>query len=368
MFTPTLVLVTLLAGADVVVIDSRGDGFRSESSVNGFSTAHMPSVESITGTTSGYPSWEHRCFPVHPYFLKPGTNTIVMTYTFDDSLVAREEKGPWRQTLEVMMSTLANDAEPVSLAKQAGPALTRAADKKEQKLSATFKLPVDPPAWGWTKSAAIADNKETAASLYAEYVKLWTTLQNLPKAAPAEREAFRTATRASTADFIRASESRGKPYKLVEDLTHAAATLGMPGDAPPEPATKGGKDKTKAPEPKPIKPPTLAPVTDTPSDTGPNLHPHLTWVPLPPANQTKLVVFAGGHLAKLVSTERNETFTFASNWTDGPWGARGTEKLSFEAWYRKNAAGAWELDALYPTYWSNIASLSVSSMVDGMAF
>ncbi|HSI03651.1 MAG TPA: hypothetical protein VLC93_04210, partial [Myxococcota bacterium] len=86
------------------------------------------------------------------------------------------------------------------------------------------------------------------------------------------------------------------------------------------------------------------------------------------AGSTKLVVFAGGRLAKLVNTGGGHTFTFASNWTDGPWSSRGTDKLSFEAWYRKNAAGAWELDALYPTYWANIASLSVSSMVDGMAF
>ena len=364
MFTPALVFA-LLAGPEVVVIDSRGDGFRSESSVNGFSTEHMPSVESITGTTAGYPSWEHRCFPVHPYFLKPGTNTLVMTYTFDDSLVGRDEKGPWRQSLEVMMSALDGDAEPVKLAREAGPQLTRAADKKPQKLTVTFKLPSEPTAWRWTKSAAIADNKETAASLYAEYQKLWKTLDELPKATPADREAFRTAVRASTADFVRASESRGKPYKFIDELAHAAATRGMPDDPPPETPTQGGKKKEEV---RPVKPPSLEPVTDTPSDTGPNLHPHLNWVALPPAEKTKLVVFAGGRLAKLVSTERNETFTFASNWTDGPWGARGTAKLSFEAWYRKSASGGWELDALYPTYWSNIASLSVSSMVDGMAF
>ncbi len=361
MLTPSLVLVTLLTGPDVVVIDSRGDGFRSETTVNGFSTEKMPSVESITGTTSGYPSWEHRCFPVHPYFLKPGTNTVVMTYTFDDSLVAREEKGPWNQAFEVVTSKLTGDDTPVSLVKQAGPPLTRAADKKEQKLTATFKLPADPPAWAWTRGAAIADNKETAASLYAEYTKLWTQLQSLPKAAPAGRDAFKSATRASTADFIRASESRGKPYKFVEELTHAAATLGMPDDPSPAEREKAAKARAKAP-------PKLEPVHDAPSDTGPNLDPHLTWVPLPAAASTKLVVFAGGRLAKLVSKEGVHTFMFASNWTDGPWGARGTGKLSFEAWYRKNAAGAWELDALYPTYWANIASLSVSSMVDGMAF
>ena len=283
MFTPTLVLVTLIAGPEVVVIDSRGDGFRSETSVNGFPTEHMPSVQSISERTTGYPSWDHRCFPVHPYFLRPGANTAVMTYTFDDSLVAREEKGPWTQSVEVVTSTLVDEAQPVSLAKQSGPALTRAANKKPQKLTVTFKLPTDPPAWGWMKGVAIADNKEAAASLYAEYQKLWATLEGLPKQTPADRDAFRAATRASTAEFIRASESRGKRYTFVEDLTHAAGVLGMPGEFPPVPEPKGKAKTKKAEDPKVLAPPSLAPVHDAPSDTGPNDWPHLKWVPLPAA-------------------------------------------------------------------------------------
>lgn len=357
----TLALAVLVAVPDVVVIDSRGEPFRSETAVNGFSAEMMPSVQTIYGSTTGYPSWDHRCFPLHPYFLKPGGNIAVMTYTFDDSLVARDAPGPWTQSVEVVTSPLKDDAKPTPLAKQVSPAVGRDANGRTKTLTVSFTMPQSLPAWRWINGVAITDNKATADSLFAEYVKLWTVLDGLSKVGSTEREAFRAQARASTDEFVRASESRGKKYTFIDDLTYSASTLNMRGD-------EGMRTKPPKKGVKPVPVPSTAPVLDSPSDTGPNTGNHLTFLQLPPQSEMKLVVFAGGRLAKLVPIERQHAFGFMSNWTDGTWGARGESKLSFEAWYRKGANGAWELDALYPTYWGNVASLSVSSMVDGMAF
>jgi hypothetical protein len=101
---------------------------------------------------------------------------------------------------------------------------------------------------------------------------------------------------------------------------------------------------------------------------GTETGPHLSFATLPALKDLKLTIFAEGRLARLDVADKQAPFVMFSNWHDGPWSAVGTEKVAFQAWYRKNAKGEWELAALYPTMRARMATLSVSSMLEDAPF
>ena len=70
--------------------------------------------------------------------------------------------------------------------------------------------------------------------------------------------------------------------------------------------------------------------------------------PIAAADDLELEVFAGGKVARLKPQTGAPVFEFISNLPDGPRGRIGTTKLAFDAWYRQNGQGVWELDALFP--------------------
>jgi hypothetical protein len=112
----------------------------------------------------------------------------------------------------------------------------------------------------------------------------------------------------STRDFIEASQLRGKPYRLIDQILEAATVRALPGN----PAGS------------------------------------LELQPVAAADELELEVFAGGTLARLKPATGAPLFEFISNLPDGPRGRIGTTKLAFDAWYRQNDQGAWKLDALFP--------------------
>ncbi len=179
----------------------------------------------------------------------------------------------------------------------------------------------------------------------------------MPKAAVADRALFAKKVKASMADFIKASSLRGKPFTFVDDLVSAASLLGFAGDK------EMLEEKAKEPEV-----PLGGAHARSEEYSGPETGTHLSLAFDAASQRFKLTVFAEGRLARLDTPDTNPPFIYFSNWHDGSWSSAGEAKISFEAWFRKNAKGEWELAALYPTMRARMATLSVESMLDEMPF
>jgi len=214
-----LISLVLAAASTDVVVEARGAGLRSVTHVNGFDA--------------------NEARPIQSYFLKPGLNALRVDYSIDGEA---QGDGPW---ILIARATQGGN----ELVRQVGPTLTRTDMGKTKTLNTAFKLPTTLPFWDWMKSSAIANNDITKGSLYAEYQKLWATLNGMPSAGVERQVAFLQSAKAQMGDYIKAYESAGEKYGYVQDVIVAAA--------------KGG---TQA---------------------------------LPAAADVKLTIFADGHLARL---------------------------------------------------------------------
>jgi hypothetical protein len=229
--------------------------------------------------------------PIHPYFLNPGENRLSIGSGGGGAIaIVSWDYVQGDQHQELLRVSLPAEGEH------------------------TFSWSSKVPKRRWATGAQIEVNERTKQRLYDETAGLHSKLQALSTAA-ANQEPTADATAAvrenligSTREFVEASMLRGKPYRLIDQIIEAATARALPG----KPAG------------------------------------NLELQPLAAAEQLKLDVFAGGTLARLESASGAPLFAFVSNLPDGPRGRTGTTQLAFDAWYRQNAHGAWELDALFP--------------------
>lgn len=223
--------------------------------------------------------------PIHPYFLVRGTNTLQLA----------EPEVDWAVTRWDYLRSATN----VEITRGKGTT------------PGTFEWDADVPAWSWTNGAQIEDSSDTFESLLAEIQRFHAelvALQDGGTSAEARQDAFFAKVRASTAEFIRASELRGKPFAFLDDFRKALA--GAPfGDRPEKSVV-------------------LAPIDL-----------HQAW---------RLEVFAGGTLARLTNDRGDPIIAFQSTYDDGPWYSNGGTILGAELWYRQGDAGEWLLDAVMP--------------------
>lgn len=223
--------------------------------------------------------------PIHPYFLVRGKNTVKLT---DDEV-------SWVATRWDYLRSATN----VELARGKG------------STAGTFEWDAPVRTWSWTKGAQIADTRENFESLFAEVQRFHEVLESLQgggSTAGQRQDAFFAEVRESTAEFIRASELRGKPFAFLEEFRAALA-----GEA----------------------------WADRPFNSA-TLRPMLLNRPW------RLDVFAGGTLARITSDHRDPIIAFDSTYDEGMWGAPGGTVLGAELWYRKDAQDKWVLDALMP--------------------
>ncbi len=143
-------LVLAVASTDLVVVDSQGDGLRSTTTINGFDAELMPSVQSCKATTSGYPSWDHRCYPLHPYFLRAGLNAIRVSYTLQLDLVEATAAGPFREAIKVSTMTT-TQPRTLPVPRSTGRPSTDARRRRQSTVAQhPFKLSPTQPSWDWT--------------------------------------------------------------------------------------------------------------------------------------------------------------------------------------------------------------------------
>ena len=229
--------------------------------------------------------------PIHPYFLNPGENRLRIGAGGGGAIV-------------IVSWDYVNGKQHEELLRDSLPA------EGEHTFSWASKVPKRP----WATGVKIEANDATKRRVYAETVGLHSKLEAL-SAAAAKKEPTADAAAAlkkklidSTRDFIEASQLRGKPYRLIDQILEAATERALPGN---------------------------------PAGT-------LELQPIDAFEELELEVFAGGKLARLKPASGAPLFAFISNLPDGPRGRTGTTKLAFDAWYRQNDQGAWELDALFP--------------------
>jgi hypothetical protein len=229
--------------------------------------------------------------PIHPYFLNPGENRVHIG-SGDGGAIAIVI---WDYVQGDQHQELLRDSLP---------------GEGEHKFSWASKLPKR----RWATGVQIEPNDATKTGLYDETGRLYSKLQALSTAATNEEQtadaaaALKKELLESTRDFVDASKLRGKPYRLVDQILEAATVRALPG----KPAGS------------------------------------LELQPFAAVEELELEVFAGGTLARLKPASGAPLFAFVSNLPDGPRGQTGTTKLAFDAWYRQNDQGAWELDALFP--------------------
>jgi hypothetical protein len=229
--------------------------------------------------------------PIHPYFLNPGENRLH---------IGSGEGG----AIAIVTWDYVHGDQHEELLRVSLPA------EGEHPFSWVSKVPKRP----WTTGVKIEANDANKLSLYAETIGLHSKLQALSAAATKQKgtddavAAHKKELLESTRSFVEASELRGKPYRLIDQILEAATVRALPG----KPAGS------------------------------------LELQPIPAAEELDLDVFAGGTLARLKPATGAPVFEFISNLPDGPRGRIGTTKLAFDAWYRQNDRGKWELDALFP--------------------
>ena len=336
------------------------EGFTHRESVNGFDVGILPSNKESHDHVQGFANVMQRYAIIRPYFLKSGENTLSATYTWEDSRVANEDPGPWQMHYTVAnVSPIIGEGElyPRTQLAELLPAavVKKNPDTKQHTSTVKFTWSEPVPEWRWTHGVKIQDTAATRESIYAEYAKFWKSLAAMyePKGTTADPafQQVRDSAKASIREFIQASELRGTKYTYLDELFDTARRGATPGQSnePPAPPKKNGKvSKIKMPSltqtdtvPDPDEP-----FMKSPDGTRP---PRVSLSPLLPLKETRLVVFAGGTLAMLISAEAGEfpLIQFHSNYHDGSWGAGGEAKAECNLWFRKNDKGEWELDAVY---------------------
>lgn len=232
-----------------------------------------------------------RIAPIHPYFLNPGKNVIRTGAGAGGAIaIVGWDYVHGSEHEELLRITLPSEG--------------------QQTFSWMSKVPKRP----WATGAKIEASEAAKQRLYAEISGLHARLQALSTAAANHQPtddasvALRKELSESIQAFVEASELRGKPYRLIDQMLEAATVRARPGDPPGS----------------------------------------LELQPLPPEEEVELELFAGRTLARLKQASSAPLFAFTSNLPDGPRGRTGTTVLAFDAWYRQNDQGGWELDALFP--------------------
>jgi hypothetical protein len=229
--------------------------------------------------------------PIHPYFLKPGENRLHVGSGGHGAIAIVSwdyVKGDQHRELTRVSLPARGDH--------------------------TFSWPAKVPKRHWATGVHLKANDASKKGLYAKTADLHAKLHALSAAAANQEStaeaaaALKKELMASTHEFVEASKLRGKPYRLIDQIIEAATVRALPG----KPAGS------------------------------------LELEPLAPANELGIEVFAGGTLARLKPANGTPLIAFISNLDDGPRGQTGTTQLAFDAWYRQNDKGAWELDALFP--------------------
>jgi hypothetical protein len=337
--------VKLPKSAPVAVYEvRRGDGMRYVTRLNGFSLEDLVTSQDRGDALRDFPS-AIAATVVHPYYLR-ADNVVTAEANLDDSLVAKEDQGPWSfaaaiTRFEVGPDSRATEAAPTVLAELQTESVTRGNTAKRKSKEARFAWKDPLPVWAWNTAPVIKNDNATRDALYAELTAFHAGLVSLhdEKTPAADKAKLRDRVKASTRDYVAACELYGKKDTFLDDLFAAATTLGLPGDE---------AVRAEAKKPKKRRPPELAPAHDEPRVTGPEdfAMDHLSLSPLPPKGELQLDVMADGRLARLVSGGSRSPIALHSNWPDGGWGAVGDEKVEAEVWFRKGKDGAWEVDAV----------------------
>jgi hypothetical protein len=265
--------------------------------VNGFEASGYGCVH-FDASEQPIADYELVC-PIHPYFLVPGENHVKLA---DDEV-------DWAATRWDYLRSATN----VELARGKGSA------------PGTFVWDVELPTWSWVHGVQIEDNRENFEGLLAEIERFHAALQSLADGgatAQQRQDEFFAGVRASTAEYIRASELRGKPFAFLDELRKALNGEAF-GNRPPDSAF-------------------LAPIAKD--------------------EKWRLDVFAGGTLARITNDRRAPIITFTSNYSEGPWGSLGGTVLGFELWYRKDAQNKWVLDAVMPLRSTEVAQDNDTSL------
>lgn len=232
--------------------------------------------------------------PIHPYFLKSGENHL--------------QVGPAEGNSEGAIAIVSWDY----VEGDQHDELLRVSLPGEGRH--TFSWNSQVPKRSWETGEPIEASDVAKMALTTETTRLYSKLQSLSASAAKgeSTEAAATALKGelenSTREFTKASQLRGKPYRLIDQIIEAATVRALPG----KPAGS------------------------------------LELQPFAGSEALALEVFAGGRLARLKPASGAPLFAFVSNLPDGPRGQMGTTKLAFDAWYRQDEQGGWVLDALFP--------------------
>lgn len=346
--------------------------------INGFPDDALRSITSTgdAGEVDGFETRMQRYLVLHPYFLRAEGNRLMATYRLNGHHIADDDAGPWRLDLRMalvdwpgMPVDQPNEYRERELARFVSPDLVRADDQVEKSLTGTFAWSAPLPVWSWTSGIAIEDSEKTKTSLYVEYRAFHAELVALRTAhlaAPDSKQppAMVAALRASMREFIQASELRGVPYTLHEELAYAAQHWSL-RDYDLEMAARAAAlaklpkltpEQERAEAERKLKEQFVTVVAhDTPVDTDPEpdadgkLPPRLTLAPLPDLADVKLTLLGDGTLARLTVADTDAPLvSFFSNYADGPWGSRYSTKLQADIWFRRDASGRWVVDALWP--------------------
>uniref|UniRef100_UPI001301FFE4 hypothetical protein n=1 Tax=Pelomonas sp. KK5 TaxID=1855730 RepID=UPI001301FFE4 len=201
------------------------------------------------------------------------------------------------------------------------------------------------PAWAWTQAApAGADAK---AGLQAAVESLWKQLDSQagkPLAAGAA-----ASMKASMKDFVQASELRGRPYTGADELLQVAAAQALPGDKAPEAFLKDEEARARSRDGQRARDDERGAHPPVARRADGSLPPRLALRPLASLGELRVQLLAGGRLARLTDAGGEPVIQFQSNYHDGPRGRGNTVRYMADPWFRRNAAGQWELDAIYPT-------------------
>jgi len=260
--------------------------------LNGFS---LSTLGELTGDATDYTS----IMPLHPYFVKSGENQLQVFSAETLSGTPSEITLAIVEWDYVYGKTLQETSRMQCLVLSKG--------QQIKSNGSVFSWNEALPQWSWQRGVPLHEGQETKQQLYQEVIQMHATLGELAKANEKVR-ALKKEWKQSTKDFIQASELRGKSYVLIDQILEAATKKALPK----KPAGS------------------------------------LVLQPLPELDALQLEIFAEGTLARLQNTYDQPLFSYTSNLPDGPRGRRGETKLAFDLWYRKNHAGEWELDAIYP--------------------
>lgn len=272
---------------------------------NGFSLWTLGKLvvhdKELAGKATDYTS----IMPLHPYFLKLGENHLQVFSAEEDASDASSEMTLAIAEWDYVYGTSLQETERLLC-----PILPFESRQAEGGKVFSWDRPL--PQWAWQQGVPLGEDQGTKEQLYQEVANVHAALSELAGTGASSNESVQTLIKQwkqSTEEFIQASELRGKPYVLIDQVFEAVTKeLASSGD------TSGS----------------------------------LTLQPLPELEALQLEIFAGGTLAKLHNKHHHPLFDFTSNLPDGPRGRSGDTKLAFDLWYRKNHAGQWELDAIYP--------------------